>query len=222
MRNDSSYITKHMRSSSYIRNHSTRSHSYDFPPRVSDPNPHNSELIWVAGSGSSREKWPTKIEKNHKFHVLWCSLLRDEGFSCSLGVLYEVFGIRISQFVIKKNWEFFSAVKFFSIFGHQNTGSGSEFGQMLDPDPHLINADPKPCFHRFKFHLLWGGFPRLFICVYCVYLVQHGNLMATLLFQNVSRKSNMHKSCAICSRLDRFHPSSGSGKSPVYTVQKHI
>jgi hypothetical protein len=53
------------------------------------------------------------------------SLLRTEGFSCSLDVLYG--GLRISklQFLIKKIKFKLPAVNFFSILGHQT----------LDPDP---------------------------------------------------------------------------------------
>ncbi len=52
-----------------------------------------------------------------------CSLLRGEGFSCSLGVLYG--GISKLQFLIKKIEIKFPAINFFSILGHQT----------LDPDP---------------------------------------------------------------------------------------
>jgi hypothetical protein len=63
-----------------------------------------------------------------------CSLLRAEGFSCSLGVLYR--GLEIN----------FSAVTFYSIFVHQNpgSGSGSAVRKMLDPNPYLINPYQKP------------------------------------------------------------------------------
>jgi hypothetical protein len=49
------------------------------------------------------QKWPTKIEKVKIFYVLkdaGCSLLRAEGFSCSLGVLYGGLGISKLQFLI--------------------------------------------------------------------------------------------------------------------------
>ncbi len=49
-----------------------------------------------------------------------CSLLRAEGFPCSLKVLFVCLLKKIS---------IFSAVNFFPIFGHQSPGSG------LDPDP---------------------------------------------------------------------------------------
>ncbi len=58
-----------------------------------------------------------------------CSLLKAEGFSCDLCVLYG--GLRISKFVIfdPKNIKKFYRCNFFPIFGHQSawfgTGSGS-------------------------------------------------------------------------------------------------
>ncbi len=82
-----------------------------------------------------------------------CSLLRAEGFSCSLGVLYGGIGISKLQFLIEKIEIKFPGINFFSILGHQtldpDPGSGirnpdRQFEKMLDPDPHLINADPKP------------------------------------------------------------------------------
>jgi hypothetical protein len=59
-----------------------------------------------------------------------CPLLRAEGFSCSLDVLYGGIGIRQLQFLIKlkKLSNFCFSSKFFSIFGHKTPGSG------LDPD----------------------------------------------------------------------------------------
>jgi hypothetical protein len=55
-----------------------------------------------------------------------CFLLRAEGFSCCLGVLYEGLGINKLQFLIKRKMKIkFIAVNFFSILGHQT----------LDPDP---------------------------------------------------------------------------------------
>ncbi len=52
---------------------------------------------------------------------------RAEGFSCSLNVLYGGLEIGKLQFLIKKILNFFSAVIFFPIFGHQNPGSWSVF-----------------------------------------------------------------------------------------------
>ncbi len=61
------------------------------------------------GSGSRRAKMTQKERKNQKvkkFHVLtWCSLLRAEGFSCDLGVLYRGLGISKLQFLIQKIWK---------------------------------------------------------------------------------------------------------------------
>jgi hypothetical protein len=59
-----------------------------------------------------------------------CSLLRAEGFSCSLGVLYGGLGISKLQFLIKKIKNLLSSCKFFSILGHQT----------LDPDPESGSA----------------------------------------------------------------------------------
>ncbi len=54
-----------------------------------------------------------------------CSLLRAEGFSCSLGVLNGGLVISKLQFLIKKIEIIFPAINFFS-FRSSNPGSGSE------------------------------------------------------------------------------------------------
>jgi hypothetical protein len=59
-----------------------------------------------------------------------CSLLRAEGFSCSLSVLYGGLEISKLQFLIKKIEIKFPAINFFSILGHQ----------ILDPDPESGSA----------------------------------------------------------------------------------
>ncbi len=59
-----------------------------------------------------------------------CSLLRTEGFSCSLGVLNGGLGISKLQFLIKKIEIKFPAINFCSILGHQT----------LDPDPESGSA----------------------------------------------------------------------------------
>jgi hypothetical protein len=59
-----------------------------------------------------------------------CSLLRAEGFSCSLGILYGGLGISKLQFFIKKIENKFTALNFFTILGHQ----------ILDPDPESGSA----------------------------------------------------------------------------------
>jgi hypothetical protein len=49
------------------------------------------------------------------FRSAGCSLLKAEGFSCSLKVLFEGLGISKLQFLIKKH---FFQLKIFLIFGH--------------------------------------------------------------------------------------------------------
>ncbi len=96
-----------------------------------------------SGSGSRRAKMSHKNWKkliNLIFWIAWCSLLRAEGFSCSLGVLYGDLGISKLQFWSKIDK--FLAV-FFSIFGHQNPGSGfNESGSTTLPigDPSRTQA----------------------------------------------------------------------------------
>jgi hypothetical protein len=76
--------------------------------------------------------------------------LRNEGFSCSLDVLYRGLGINKWQFLIK-NVNLFSALNSFPIFGHQNPGTGlnririSIQPKMLDPDPESMNPNRKHC-----------------------------------------------------------------------------
>ncbi len=98
-----------------------------------------SALIWVAGSGSAfklriririqeGKKMTHKNRKKYRIFMFWsarCSLLRAEGFSCSLGVLYGGLGISKLQFLIKKINNLISSCKFFSILAHEP----------LDPDP---------------------------------------------------------------------------------------
>jgi hypothetical protein len=113
-----------------------------------------SALIWVArsGSGSRRAKITHKSRKKSRIFMFLstgCSLLRVEGFSCSLGVLYGGLGISKLQFLIKKIKIIFPAINFFSILGHQTLDPGSWSGsgiriwnpdqqleKMLDPDPY--------------------------------------------------------------------------------------
>jgi hypothetical protein len=61
-------------------------------------------------------------QKVNKFHYAGCSVLKAEGFSCILDVLYGGLGISRLQYFIKKtmkNFLFFSP----SIFGYQRPGS---------------------------------------------------------------------------------------------------
>jgi hypothetical protein len=57
--------------------------------------------IQIADPDPGGQKLPQKIEKRTEFSS-GCSLLRAEGFSCSLGVLYGGLGISKLQFLIKK------------------------------------------------------------------------------------------------------------------------
>jgi hypothetical protein len=67
-----------------------------------DPDQHSN-----CGSVSRRAKMPHKNKKKSRIFLFLstgtgCSLLRADGFSCSLGVLYGDLGISKLQFLIKK------------------------------------------------------------------------------------------------------------------------
>jgi hypothetical protein len=67
-----------------------------------DPDPHSN---CGSRSGSRRAKMTHKNRKKARIFMFLstgCSLLRAEGFSCSLGVLYAGLGISKLQFLIKK------------------------------------------------------------------------------------------------------------------------
>jgi hypothetical protein len=69
-----------------------------------------------------------RAEMTHKnIKSARCSLLRAEGFSCSLGCL----GMRKLQFVIKNIKSKFLSCKIISIFGHQSPGSATGFGSAI-------------------------------------------------------------------------------------------
>ncbi len=71
-------------------------------------------------------------QKNKKWlikFIFWRALLRAEGFSCSLNVLYEGVGISKLQFLIIKRYKKnFSCIFFFFNVDHQNRGSVSGSG----------------------------------------------------------------------------------------------
>jgi hypothetical protein len=74
----------------------------------------------VIRSGSRRAKMTLM------FWSAGCYLLSAEGFFCNLDVLFR--GLGIGKLVFdKKKLNFFSAGKFFPIFGHENLGSESVF-----------------------------------------------------------------------------------------------
>ncbi len=85
--------------------------------RVADPDSHGSALI-DCGSGSRRAKMTHKSRKKYRILMFWsagCSLLRAEGFFCTLAVLYGGLGISKLQYLIKKKIIKISICKFFSI-----------------------------------------------------------------------------------------------------------
>ncbi len=99
---------------------------------------------WIRSQEGKNDPQKGKKFRNFKFwSASRCSLLRAEGLSCSLDVLYEGLGISETQ-LIKKNTKLFSAVIFFIIFGHQNSG------YRLNPDPESVNPEPKHWFMLFK------------------------------------------------------------------------
>ncbi len=68
-----------------------------------------------------------------------CSLLRAEGFSCSLGVLYGGLGIGKLLFLIKKIEIKFPAINFFQFYPGSGSGIRNpdpQLEKMLDPDPY--------------------------------------------------------------------------------------
>jgi hypothetical protein len=89
--------------------------------RVSDPypDPHGSAWIrinlscWIRIQEGINDHKNRKKSRIFKFLSPGCSLLRAEGFSCSLGVLYGGLGISNLQFLIKKIEIKFPAINFF-------------------------------------------------------------------------------------------------------------
>jgi|LakMenEpi03Aug12_release.lakeMendotaPanAssembly.Ray.scaffolds.fasta_scaffold1027594_1 hypothetical protein len=96
-------------------------------------------LSWcnqVSGSGSRRAKITHKNIKVTNFHV-WsagCSLLKAEGFSCSLNVLYGGLGISKLQFVC------LFVVNLFKFLVVKTLDQDADRFQpkMLDPDPESM------------------------------------------------------------------------------------
>ncbi len=68
-----------------------------------------------------------KSYRNFIFLGTRCSLLRAEGFSYSLEVLYGGLEEKIAIFDHKKIFKNFQLYYFSSIFGYQHPGSGSGF-----------------------------------------------------------------------------------------------
>jgi hypothetical protein len=84
------------------------------------------------------------------FWIAGCSILRAEGFSCSLGVLYRGLGISKLQFLFKK-YNFFS-FKYFQFFVNKTLdpelGPDLQLEKMLDPDPQS-----EKCWIRIRFRI---------------------------------------------------------------------
>jgi hypothetical protein len=90
----------------------------------SDPDPHSN---CGSVSGSRRAKITHKNRKKSRISMFLstgCSLLRAEGFSCSLGLLLWRLGISKLLFLIKEIEIKFPAINFFQ-FRSSNPGSGS-------------------------------------------------------------------------------------------------
>jgi hypothetical protein len=78
-----------------------------------DPDPHSNG---GSGTGSRRAKMTHKNRKKSRIYIFLstgCSLLRAEGFSCSLNVLYGGLGISKLLFLINKIKIKFPARNFF-------------------------------------------------------------------------------------------------------------
>ncbi len=117
--------------------------------RVSDPDPYpDPHSNCGSGSGSRRAKMTPKQRKKSRIFMFWsagCSLLRADGFTCSLGALYWGLGISKKQFLIKKIKSKFPALIFFQFYVtkpwirnpdpqsgsaiRKNAGSGSALNQ---------------------------------------------------------------------------------------------
>jgi hypothetical protein len=80
----------------------------------------------VSDPGPGWQKLPTKKEKSSEISCFEVMDVLSAFPPCSLGVLYGGLGISKLQFVIKKILIFFSC-NIFSIFDHQDPGSGTVF-----------------------------------------------------------------------------------------------
>jgi hypothetical protein len=102
------------------------------------PDPHRSAA--VSGSGYRRAKRPIKNGKGKKFEFCsaGCSLLKAEGFSCSLDVLRENLGRSKLKFLNKKIINLFFICKFCSILCQQNPGSGLRIRIETNADPYFL------------------------------------------------------------------------------------
>jgi hypothetical protein len=80
----------------------------------------------------------TNISKKLRNFKFWCSgfsILKAEGFSCTLDVNSGDLGISKLQFLIKKYY-FFSALNFFQNLVIKPLNLDPDWPKMLDPEPH--------------------------------------------------------------------------------------
>ncbi len=83
---------------------------------------------------------------NFIFCSAGCSLFRAEDFSCILDGLYGGQGISKQQFFYQKKYPFLLSAVHFSKFWSSEPWIGIGIQtKMLDPDPELINPNPKHC-----------------------------------------------------------------------------
>jgi hypothetical protein len=136
-----------------------------------------------------------------------CSLLRAEGFSCSLGVLYGGLGISKLQFFIKKIEIKFPVLNFLN-FRSSNPGYGSgirirnpdpQLEKMLDPDPDLSMRIRNPGF-------LYLGVFIVSIWVFKKTVFDANFESVEKVFQNIPPKNiNIRYTvCAVCVRVTWF------------------
>ncbi len=107
----------------------------------------------VSNPDSGGQKWPTKIEDKFRSFMFWSagsSLLKTEGFFCSLDVLYGGLGICKLLFLIQIKIEFFFSCNFFQFLVIKTLDPDwirIRIGiqpKMLDPDAYQTNTDPQP------------------------------------------------------------------------------
>ncbi len=134
-----------------------------------------------SGSGYRRAKMTHKNRKKVRNFMLWsagCSLLRVEGFSCSLDVLYGGLRIRLGKIAIfdqKISKQFFRCNFFKFLIKLKNTGSGSpsvfslkcwlrirtQWIRIRNTGPSLIQQSSLQCFYKPK-HYFKKSFSLLY------------------------------------------------------------
>ncbi len=142
-----------------------------FKYSVVDPDQHGSALVLIGririlDPGGSKMGQKYKKCRNFMFWSAGCSVLRVEGFSCSLDVLHGGLRINKLRFLVNENIVVFQLCNSY-IFYHQNFGSetGSALTKMLDPD----HTETMKC--RSTTLVKIGRFlpPQMVYCKYTVY-----------------------------------------------------